>query len=522
MDDEYNALIDEYNRILRSVEFNGTRLVADSGETQFAFQVGNGSDATSQVSTSIGSYLAQSSETTAGDGTFAAMTSMAIGIDPWEVALIDLDGDNNLDMIITDIGMGMTGYAQVAMGLGDGTFAAATSFDTGFSTMSFAFGDVNGDSNIDIIAATNIPDAFSVLLGNGNGTFEALTQYSAGNGPAYIAVGDVNGDSNLDVITNNFYSSDMTVMFGVGDGSFAAAVTYATGGGKTIHLVDVDGDTYLDVVTAGGTTVSVMKGNADGTFAAKVSFQAAAGGVGDFTLGYVNEDSYLDIVSVEDASGQINVLLGNSDGTFSARTAFGGGWNSFAVTVADVNGDSFIDVVTASTSNSKVGVLLGNGDGTLAAVTSYATGTTPYDVVLGDIDNDSVLDIVTADYSSATASILMGNLTTIQGAPTAILSYQDLTTSEGAQAAFDVADLAFTQLSQENGNVAAVLSRFSFVVNTLNNSIGNLAAAESRIMDADIAQEVAEMVRQQVLQQAGVALLAQANQVPSLVLELLA
>lgn len=154
------------------------------------------------------------------------------------------------------------------------------------------------------------------------------------------------------------------------------------------------------------------------------------------------------------------------------------------------------------------------------AVVSYATGTSPWGVATGDINGDSVLDIVTASYSG-TAGILIGNTTTIQSATTTILSYQDLTTTQGAQTAFDVADLAFSQLSQEHGNTAAVLSRFDFIVTRLNNYVGELTTAKSRIMDVDVAQELADMVRQRVLQQAGVALLAQANQVPGIVLELL-
>lgn len=324
LNDEYNALVDEYNRILLGVEFNGMKLVTEDGETQFTFQVDNQSDQASQISTSIGSFLGQSSEAIVGDGTFAETVSMAVGINPWEVALIDLDQDGNLDMIITDYGMGMTGYAQVAMGLGDGTFGAVVSFDTGFSTKAFAFGDVNNDSKLDIIAANNLPDAISVLLGNGNGTFGAATQYSAGDGPLSIAIGDVNGDSNLDVVTNNFYSSDMTVLIGVGDGTFAGPVTYAAGGGKSISLIDIDGDTYLDVLSATGASVSVMKGNGNGTFDAPVSFQADLGGVGDFAVGYVDADSNLDIVSVGDGSGQINVLLGNGGNIWSTNSFY---WN---------------------------------------------------------------------------------------------------------------------------------------------------------------------------------------------------
>lgn len=80
---------------------------------------------------------------------------------------------------------------------------------------------------------------------------------------------------------------------------------------------------------------------------------------------------------------------------------------------------------------------------------------------------------------------------------------------------------ASNTLSNARGYVGAAESRLSFAVDYLSVARENLAAAESRIRDADIAQEVAEMVRLQVLQQAGTAVLAQANQQPATVLKLL-
>ena len=76
-------------------------------------------------------------------------------------------------------------------------------------------------------------------------------------------------------------------------------------------------------------------------------------------------------------------------------------------------------------------------------------------------------------------------------------------------------------LSSQRGTIGAAESRLSYAVSYLSVARENLVAAESNIRDADIAQEVAEMVRLQVLQQAGTAVLAQANQQPATVLKLL-
>ncbi|WP_306688508.1 flagellin, partial [Candidatus Magnetominusculus xianensis] len=67
----------------------------------------------------------------------------------------------------------------------------------------------------------------------------------------------------------------------------------------------------------------------------------------------------------------------------------------------------------------------------------------------------------------------------------------------------------------------AVQNRFEAIISNLSNVVENLSAARSRIMDADIANETATLTRNAILQQAGTAVLAQANQQPQLALQLL-
>ncbi len=99
------------------------------------------------------------------------------------------------------------------------------------------------------------------------------------------------------------------------------------------------------------------------------------------------------------------------------------------------------------------------------------------------------------------------------------------TTSAGAAAAalvaLSVIGAAMNSLSGIRGTLGASMSRLNRAINNLSNVRDNYLAAESKIRDVDVAQEVANMVRLQVLQKAGTAVLAQANQQPSLVLSLL-
>ncbi len=90
-----------------------------------------------------------------------------------------------------------------------------------------------------------------------------------------------------------------------------------------------------------------------------------------------------------------------------------------------------------------------------------------------------------------------------------------------SQLALDAVNAAISSLGVTRGTVGAAESRLESAINYLTVARENFAAAESRIRDADIAQETAELVRLQILQQAGAAVLAQANLQPQVALELL-
>ncbi|UUX94868.1 flagellin [Aquabacterium sp. J223] len=85
----------------------------------------------------------------------------------------------------------------------------------------------------------------------------------------------------------------------------------------------------------------------------------------------------------------------------------------------------------------------------------------------------------------------------------------------------DAIDSALDTVNNQRATFGAVQSRFEAIINNLQTGIENQAAARGRIMDADYAQETANMSRSQILQQAGTAMVAQANQLPQQVLQLL-
>jgi len=97
----------------------------------------------------------------------------------------------------------------------------------------------------------------------------------------------------------------------------------------------------------------------------------------------------------------------------------------------------------------------------------------------------------------------------------------DIRSREGANLAIDIADVAIGQVSSIRADLGAVQNRLESTINNLNATAENLSAARSRILDADFASETAQFTRNQIIQQAGVSVLAQANQQPQVALSLL-
>ncbi|MNE91761.1 A-type flagellin [compost metagenome] len=91
----------------------------------------------------------------------------------------------------------------------------------------------------------------------------------------------------------------------------------------------------------------------------------------------------------------------------------------------------------------------------------------------------------------------------------------------GAQKAIGIIDSALGQIDSTRSSLGAVQNRFDNTITNLQSIAENVDSARSRIRDADFAAETATLSKNQVLQQAGTAILAQANQLPQAVLSLL-
>ena len=159
-------------------------------------------------------------------------------------------------------------------------------------------------------------------------------------------------------------------------------------------------------------------------------------------------------------------------------------------------------------------------NGTGGAITGLDADVTRGTLTLQSEDQVSLT--VTANGSTA-IGFGGGAGTTVLGVTAdSAVGTSDISTRDGANRTIDIADVALKHISSIRATLGATQNRLESTVNNLSTTAENIAAARSRIQDADFAAETAIFTRNQIVQQAGLSVLAQANQQPQVALSLLA
>jgi hypothetical protein len=359
--------------------------------------------------TNIGSYQGGEMLLTRG-GTFASAVSVPAGTQPNYVAFGDLNGDGRLDMVAS---VGGDNKIDVFMNNGNGTFAAAVNYSFPDTPLSVSIGDLNGDGKADIVVTTYSSNHVFVLINNGDGTFAPAVGYTT----AYYtlestAIGDLNGDGKADLaVTAN--NGAVIVLINNGNGTFAAGVNYTSGGSNTnsVAIGDLNGDGKADIVAANytGNNISVFMNNGNGTFAAGVNYTTGTH-PNSVAIGDLNGDGKADIVAANYGSGNISVFMNNGNGTFPATgTTYATATDPVSTVISDMNGDGKADIVVANETDT-ISILMSNGGGGFTT-TSYPTGHWPLSLAVGDLNGDGKPDMATANYGSNDVSVLLNKAT---------------------------------------------------------------------------------------------------------------
>jgi flagellin-like hook-associated protein FlgL len=575
---EMQALVEEFNRISSTTEFNGTKLLDGSFGTanvqvgslaRQAISVGLSSSASSQIFTK-----------TVGTNTYSNSYSQNIGLSSISDPLVaDINHDGIPDVVEVN---GANSNIAIRLGRGDGTFASATTLAMANSGYGGALGDLNNDGNLDIVSVTRL-GRVAVNFGNGDGSFRAYQSLFVGSGSNKGAViADIDGNGTLDVLNADSVGNFVAVILGNGNGTFASAMTFAVGSApKTNPIVaDINGDGKLDIVQANTASAfdSILLGNGNGTFMAALTAPVGAVSLAPAVVCDVNQDSKLDIIQANISGSGVSVLLGNGNGTFSVGVTLSSGHSVVGTPVAvDLNGDGLLDLVVPDYGAQATSIFIGNGNGTFSIGSTLAIGAIPLTPLVADLDGDGKIDIlqgpsvsgsvyafsgdghgnftlksvmdasgpsgaadtkngnpisadlngdgfldfVICNYDNAT--VVSGNLIAfIQQTRTQSASNDlNISTQTLAQDSLGILDAGLSALLAMKANIGALESRLESARNLNDSTIQNLASARSQMIDADFAQESAEFTRLQILQKAGIAVLSQANLSAQLSLKLL-
>jgi flagellin len=221
------------------------------------------------------------------------------------------------------------------------------------------------------------------------------------------------------------------------------------------------------------------------------------------------------VSNMNDLSGLADAINAKSGQTGIMAIA-----NAGTVTLRNEAGDDIlIDNVSDGAGTGNFSVIAPDHDGA-------ATGFTATAVALADggVNSARVTGKVTFNSSESFAVSAGADTTLVSAATGSTLSAVgqiDISSQTGANDAIVVVDSALSFVNGLRAKLGAVQNRVESTISNLSATSENLTAARSRIQDADFAQETAELTRSQVLQQAGMAMLAQANALPNNVLTLL-
>ena len=322
----------------------------------------------------------------------------------------------------------------------------------------------------------------------------------------------------------------------------AVGATLAGANGVAQQTLTVTGslgsDSSVDV--AAGDTAETVAATVNGvtgttgvsaTAVTKAALTVQDAGTVTFTLsGSSSQSISATLVAVSDLTA-LRDAINNSSGT-TGVTATGTG-ATLTLTQAAGKDIKIQNLANDGTANDAT-------VGTIRALTSDGTvDTTQVAITLtettasGGSTEDSATISGTVTFQSDTAFSVTSNETKANGAilnsaqnaaatsSATLLSSVNISTEAGAQTAISTIDAAIQKVSTQRAELGALQARFDSIISNLTTGIENQSAAQSRIRDADFATETAALTRAQILQQAGTAVLAQANAAPQNVLALL-
>ena len=462
MDTEFKALNDELSRVVQNSEFNGKKILNGDLAGGLAIQVGATTDTNSRINVSVSN-----------------MTTLLTDVNKSTLAPQNQAMDSTLSSVTTNAALlAATGVASANLS----DFTVAADATTGAFTDNTAGATASGT----MAAATDT----SVQLTNANvasklANAAVVAAKAAAAAPTDSALAKAASAANLAAATAIAGSS--------------LAVKAKTDENRTAGLVS---EAFKNTVTAADSS--------------NTAAQAAIVTTNSNVQGAATTDSAQAASLLTTASQLAAAASANVDAA---------GQNSYAVTMNTLTGDTLTTPATGMDTTGKL---------TATNPLNDAINRATKDTFLGDRGAQAALVGLQVAKAIAGASYVQDPLATTTANETNKQSYvnnnklvmsvstaADAVATDYALSAINAIDDAIASIDTERSNLGSTQNRFTTTISNLQNGIENQSAAKSRILDADFAAETANLSKGQILQQAGTAMLAQANQSGQSVMTLL-
>jgi flagellin len=357
----------------------------------------------------------------------------------------------------------------------------------------------------DTSAVNGAAAAGDFRIATGSGNFDVYYRAGASAGEIATAINSTGSGVNANAITE--------VVLGAGTGTgvgFQQNTTYSFA-----ISTDYSDPTNANTVDPKYTTISFKTGGSDDQAdvdsasylsTAVQAFNDASAKTGFTAEVVLSDDGYHSIKLTNTNGSDLRILNNSYDNT---GTALDIQVNDISLLDGDTNTDStYSETLTGGSLDATTGVWT-NGNG------AWFTGR----VVLDSSKSFTITTAVADVFADASAPNTAAAGT--YGAQLQAANAIDITTAESANRTLSIVDSALTSVNDQRARFGALQNRLESTISNLQTTSENLSASRSRIRDADFAAETATMTRAQILQQAGVAMLAQANALPNNVLSLL-
>jgi len=332
------------------------------------------------------------------------------------------------------------------------------------------------------------------------------------------AIGQTASASTGDLSTVLLEGKDAVASTTGSSGAFTSSVSNADG---QTYALSVEGVTVFTATSSGGTVSTVTAADIDGGLVAQAAALTTAG------------------VTVSGSAANGNLVFTKADGTAidiivtntMAGTPGGFAGADFATGTRSIdNGTAAVTAIELTLAQGDFSIQLGNGTA-VDIIGTFKSGQELVDAINGrangvyatfNEDTNSLSlsasEEITLGGTKATGDLAFAST---EIGVTGSLDGRNVLTTDGANATIQSVDAALVSVSKFRSTLGAIQNRFQSTINSLQAVSENLSASRSRILDTDFAAETAALTRAQILQQAGTAMVAQANSVPQNVLSLL-